>query len=356
MSTALGRNAHKVTLFGMAGKFPPRKASQVLWRDFSLGGQIRMVLLPFLSAKILKPLYGPIAALLVRANCELVISRSLTAAFFSALRGFPVVLEIHQPVSSDCGSSRWFMRGLLASRWLRMVVVITQALENEMLKQWPGLQGTTLTLPDGASPRPKTLEPSIASEFSPFKVGYVGHLYAGKGADFILLLARNMPNYFFHIVGGREQDIARLRAKLDLPSNLTIHGWIPPALVPAKLNEFDLLLLPNMDRVFLGSSRTDIGRWTSPLKLFEYMASGKAIVSSNLPVLREVLNHGENAWLCAPGEVDEWVTAISYLAGEKELRKFLGENAERDFLRKFSWERRAERLLIALDGGRVEQN
>jgi glycosyltransferase involved in cell wall biosynthesis len=85
----------------------------------------------------------------------------------------------------------------------------------------------------------------------------------------------------------------------------------------------------------------------SPLKIFEYMASGRAIVASDLPVLREVLNN-RNAVLCEADNVDQWRQAIITLTEDRQLRQRLGAQARRDFDQHYSWSRRANFLMAQL--------
>src|SRR4029079_715197 len=87
----------------------------------------------------------------------------------------------------------------------------------------------------------------------------------------------------------------------------------------------------------------------SPLKLFEYMASGRPIVASALPSLREVLRDGENALLVEPGNPPAFVAAISRLKDDPALAAQLAAQARRD-VEDFTWVRRAERLEALFTG------
>src|SRR5690606_38086332 len=122
------------------------------------------------------------------------------------------------------------------------------------------------------------------------KVGYIGHLYPGKGGELIVDLSTKMPQVDFHIVGGREQDILRLKNRPH-SDNLYFHGYVPYADTKPYLNAFDIVLAPYSEKVYLAKTNAEIGNWMSPLKLFEYMSAGKPIISSDLNVLREVLVH-----------------------------------------------------------------
>ncbi len=83
----------------------------------------------------------------------------------------------------------------------------------------------------------------------------------------------------------------------------------------------------------------------SPLKMFEYMAAGKPILASDLPILREVLRHEHNCLLCDPSNIDTWVASLKRLLAEQALARTLAETARRDFLKNYTWSARAQTVL-----------
>ena len=108
--------------------------------------------------------------------------------------------------------------------------------------------------------------------------------------------------------------------------------------------ECDVLIAPYASQVSHAGGG-DIGRWMSPLKLFEYMAAERPIVTSNLPVLAEVVQDDHTALMCEPGNVETWVDALNRLANDHALRRRLG-SAGRDLLEaKYTWAQRAETVL-----------
>jgi glycosyltransferase involved in cell wall biosynthesis len=78
------------------------------------------------------------------------------------------------------------------------------------------------------------------------------------------------------------------------------------------------------------------------------MANAKPIISSDLPVLREVLTHEVNALLCEPDDIEAWVAAIERLKDDQGLRVRLSERARRDFDTKYTWSKRAETIVRLL--------
>ncbi len=95
------------------------------------------------------------------------------------------------------------------------------------------------------------------------------------------------------------------------------------------------------------SSGGDIAAYLSPMKLFEYLACGRAILSSDLPVLREVLNP-DNAILLDAEDVEGWSNALRLLQNDAQLRAKLGEHARRDAAL-YTWEARARAILAGLE-------
>jgi len=172
-------------------------------------------------------------------------------------------------------------------------------------------------------------------------VGYAGHLYAWKGVDVLLEALAQLPNTRGLIVGGHpaEPDLARTKAVADrrgISDRVTFTGLVDPARVQEWLRQADVLVLPN-------PASAISTRYTSPLKLFEYMAAGRPIVSSDLPSIREVLRDDENALLVAPGDPTALASAIDRLLKDRALATRLARAAF-DAVPNYSWQRRAERL------------
>jgi glycosyltransferase involved in cell wall biosynthesis len=109
----------------------------------------------------------------------------------------------------------------------------------------------------------------------------------------------------------------------------------------------DLLLMP-YSRSISASSGQDIAEVINPMKMFEYMASGRAILSADLPSIREVLNEG-NAVLCEPGNFSKWKLEIEALLADEARRLALGAQAQKDAAQ-FTWVKREERILRSVYG------
>ena len=170
---------------------------------------------------------------------------------------------------------------------------------------------------------------------------------AGAASSSSCRWAERLPAYRFEIVGGSDADLARWRRE-RVPDNVVFRGFQPPALLAAIYRDFDVLLMPYPHAGIHGATqRLDTAKYCSPMKMFEYMAAGVPIVSSDLPVLGEVIHHERNALIAPAGDVDAWSAAIDRLVHDATLRVRLARHALAD-LRAFTPEARVEKILAGL--------
>jgi glycosyltransferase involved in cell wall biosynthesis len=368
---ALAARGHEVTLV-------VRPDTQTPARDpFAFYGLPRI---PGLHVEI-APITGPASSRRVgyltfaigramgRARQDVIFTRDLGLASLllripSSLRA-PVVYEAHG-IAADVAAA---LPGLLTgapeaspSKLQRLArreahvwksasgyVTITNGLKQELEHRFGSRtliavvpDGTSVAnIPDSRSPIPDPRSP-IADPRSPtFTIGYAGHLYPWKGVDLVVEAVAALQDTRGLIVGGHEKepDLARVKKfaeQLHCASRITFTGLIPPPNVAARLREADVLTLPNPVSAISSA-------FTSPLKLFEYMASGRPIVASDLPSLREILAHERNALLVEPGNPQSLVAGIQRIKDDPALGRRLADQARAD-VAQFTWARRAGRL------------
>jgi glycosyltransferase involved in cell wall biosynthesis len=290
----------------------------------------------------------------------LVYTRLPQAAAFASRSGMSTIFETHEPPQGTMGPL--FMRLFLAGKGARRLVVISQALAEDLAKGYvlPQSPGFIKVAPDGVDleryaglPDPEEARQRLIREgkarLEPqrFTAGYTGHLYPGRGKGLILEMAARLPEVQFLLVGGEPPDVEALRAEAQDRGleNVIVVGFVPNAELPRYQAACEALLMPYQRQV-AGSSGGDIARYLSPMKLFEYLACGRAILCSDLAVFREVLSD-EQAILLPPEDAGAWVEALGRLQSDLGLRASLGENA-RQTARKHTWTQRAERILDGL--------
>jgi glycosyltransferase involved in cell wall biosynthesis len=291
-------------------------------------------------------------------GADVLYTRLPQCAALASLRGMKTIYEIHDfPTGMMVG---WLLRGFLGGSGAARLVVISRALEQDLTTRFtiPQRPFFTLVAPDGVDliryqdlptiqEIRKRLPPKISEQLAQFVAGYSGHLYPGRGVEIILGMAARLPQVSFLLAGGEPEDVKRVQTQAGNQGlrNLILTGFVPNADLPLYQASCDVLLMPYQEHV-AASSGGDIARYLSPMKLFEYLACGRVILSSDLPVLRETLTP-ETAILLPPADVSAWVKAVQDLQSNPTRRQELGEAAQK-IAAQYSWENRVRRIMDGL--------
>ncbi len=176
---------------------------------------------------------------------------------------------------------------------------------------------------------------------------YSGHFYDWKGAHIVAEAAAFLPEVKVVLMGGSDSEVQSFTKKYAMCHNITILGHKPYSEVPEYLGAADVLVLPNS----MQTSDPRLAKYseydTSPIKMFEYMASGRPIVASNLPSLREILDE-KTAVFFETDNPKNLAERIQQLLSDSEQRKNLSQNA-REKVQAYSWKKRAEKIIQFLN-------
>jgi glycosyltransferase involved in cell wall biosynthesis len=293
-------------------------------------------------------LYSFLAARKFKA--DIVYTWLLNPAVVALWLGQPTVLELHAEVTGRLGP--WLLRRFLRSRTRKRILATTRPLR-EAIERAAGLRlpedairvapnGVDLaqyeSLPEAAEARRQLGLPEKLT------AGFTGHIYPGRGADLLFKLAVQMPDVHFLWVGGKPDEVGYWRDRLVEvgASNVTMTGFVENSRLPLYQAAADVLLMP-YGRSISASSGQDIAEVINPMKMFDYMAAGRAILSADLPVIHEVLN-SSNAVFCEPGDAAAWEQGLRSLLRDEPRRSTLGMQAQKD-VAGYTWIARAERAL-----------
>jgi len=345
---ALAQLGHDIRLF------VPRETEPATWdklaSHYGLSTPFEIEWLPSLRA--LKrydfTLYSILKARQFKA--DVVYTWLLNPAVVALWLGWPVVLEMHAEVTGNLGP--WLMRRFWRSSARKRMLVTTRPLR-EAIETVAGLEfpeEAVQIAPNGVDLSQYESLPGAAEarrlldlEDKP-TVGFTGHIYPGRGAELLFELAKHMPDVNFLWVGGKPDDVDAWRSQLADAgaSNVTMTGFVENSRLPLYQSASDVLLMP-YGRSISASSGQDIGEVINPMKMFDYMAAGRAIISADLPVIHEVL-HERNAVFCEPGNTDLWERTLRELLADEPRRLALGTQARKD-VERYTWLARAERAL-----------
>ncbi|MEZ4593083.1 MAG: glycosyltransferase family 4 protein [Chloroflexota bacterium] len=171
---------------------------------------------------------------------------------------------------------------------------------------------------------------------------FVGGFQLWHGLDKLLaamaLILPVMPEVRLVLVGDgpARSFVADHIRRLDLEKQVTVTGFLPHERIPHYLAIADVVTVPY--------PQLPQEMWFSPLKLYEYMAAGKAIVASSAGQIKHVIQDHENGLLVPPGDVASLAEACLQLLQNEPERRRLGANARKEAAREHAWARQIERL------------
>lgn len=287
--------------------------------------------------------------ILLKDKTQMVYGRDMTSCFFASLFGFKTIWESHTPVDYMGFLYTKLFKLMVSRRNYLKTVVISSALKDYYVKNYKLLPSRIEVVPDCADEIDINAIPQIDFDDHNYRarVGYIGQLYPGKGMEIISQLIPLCPDVMFHIVGGNNKDINYWKNHLQGCNNVLFHGFVEPFKTTSYGIAMDILIAPYLNNVQGAggkNSKKNLAKWMSPLKIFDYMSYCKPIITSDLPVLHDVLNKN-NSILCSPENIGEWVSAINRLVEDKREAKRIAENANIDFINKFTWDIRAKKII-----------
>ena len=270
---------------------------------------------------------------------NIIYTRSPEIAWLFGIRGYKTFFECHQ-----LPEKRSKLFNLLIKK-CGGITTSSHGMKADLLQQINDLpEDNILVAPNGIDPDVflnNSVDKSTARSIlnipaSQNVILYTGHLYSWKGVDVLAeaasLLSDSAVIYF---VGGTDQDRINFTNKYQ-ENNIVTISFQDRDKIALWLKAADILVLPNIPNNALSE------RHTSPIKMFEYMASGTSILASNLPSLKEILTD-EDAYFFQAGDARSLSQALTKLLISSELRQSLAAQAKIK-AKHFTWSNRAQKI------------
>lgn len=305
----------------------------------ALSGQLSRLASPYALAMVLY----------ARARgFTLVTTRSLEVALWAARVGMPVILESHNFSKFEHHRmiGRWVKLTQDARRAVSMIVTTMAGKRSYMRLGVP--ENRVRVLPNGVhvdrfsrNEKRDALRAELRLPTSARIAAFSGSLHEGRGGEEMLDCAALLPEVQVLIVGGTPADVERYRAEAKQRGLRNVHltGHVDQATLPKYLLAADILLMPYTTRFSAHSFE-----YTSPMKMFEYLATGRPIVATDFPILHEVLEHERNALFVPPDSGEALARGVQRLLHDAALAQRIGATAKADSYR-YSWSARAAAVI-----------
>ena len=289
-----------------------------------------------------------IANYCIKKKIDLTYCRSYLGPYYTIKKNIPTITEIH---TNDIDKKDFLtLMTLSKNKNFRVLVTI-----HEILKQSYSTRGMSrnkiLVLEDAVNlEKFDRLIDDKKKNRKILKLGnnnkiimYCGSLKSGKGISIILQTAKCLKNCKFILVGGSKRAVNywKLQIKKENIQNVFFTGFIAPQIVPYYLKSADILFMPYdlTEQNMIMDVNT-----TSPLKIFEYMASKRPIVTTKIPTIEKIIFHEEHALLTTPNDIENIVDSIQRLLNDEKLAKMISDNAYKK-VKEYTYTERCHRIL-----------
>ncbi len=340
MCEALARLGHDVTVYSFRDEsfsssveefYGIKSSPKLIFKDFT----------PKSGRKLLPFLFRAMRELSLSSYDVVITKTSTSLLFLLSLilpRNSKLIYEFHVIPSGF----RDELLIKLSSRRLSLGVTISHSIQD-----WASSQSfESILLQDAADTKliASTKARAISTSLSDSKVGYFGKIdlegaYSWKGVKTLLEATKHKSpdnpwrlHLFGSIADGEMKSISR-----DFGDRVIVHGHIPPGDVAPFMKAMDILVIPNSNKKKISSE------YTSPLKFYEYLASGLPIVASNVPSIK-LIGEKKGVYFFEPDNaLDLSRKIVDALNGKKSFQRNV-----------YSWKDRATELVLALeqsDGG-----
>jgi len=297
-----------------------------------------------------------------KKKADLYYTRDITVAFWLVRLGLPTVYEAHAVPKRV---QRQLLGGLIRQKALQRVVVLTSFIKKELVDMGFSAE-KTIVQPDAVDlslfadlPDKQRCRKRLRLPLDRPIIGYIGRfrtMEMEKGIPQLVEAMADLPPIegkepLLLCVGGPMDAVPaylEIARRFQVPEHrLQFGDRVQNYHVSYWISTFDLAVAfyPHTEHY---------AYFMSPLKLFEYMASGVPIIASDLPAIREILRHGENAWLVPPGDPQLLAAGINQLLGDRTLAQQLAQQARED-VQSLTWLKRAKPIWQANFGISVKE-
>ena len=278
----------------------------------------------------------------LRYKPEIYITRNFFTCFLLVVLRKNIVMELHHDLKIESRVVRFLVKKFkfLNSAYIKKIIAITHGVKDEYVKKNLIKKDKIIVLPSGSSIEKKF---KFSNNKNFLRIGYFGSLFKSRGLNLIKDLAKIDKGNSYHLYGDLN-NINKFQYK-NLHRNIHLHKYVPYKDIPNELEKMDILLMPYVSSITVAGNVGDITKFTSPLKLFDYLSAGKIIICSDLKVLKEIIKENVNAiFVKNYTSVYSWKNEIQKLKNQPNKQLIISKNNYR-LSKNYSLNRRAKIIL-----------
>ncbi len=271
-------------------------------------------------------------------NNNLIISRSIISSIIFSFFGQKNILEIHH---ENSGLTKFIFNIFKNTKSFANQYFIL--IHKNLNKHFKLDKNFFLVLDDATDIRDFKLKKK--SKQLKNSCVYTGSFYKGKGTEFIIKLSETLPKINFYLYG----DLSTLDNKLKYKkkNNVFFKNYIDYNKIPTTLSKFPVILMPYSKKVYVKSKSVEVGRYMSPLKLFDYLASGKILIASKHENYKHILKNELNCFIIDLKKINLWKDKLENIFFKRKNSLKL-KNIKKSALKtvkNYTWEKRIDKII-----------
>ncbi len=333
--------------------FPDYDKSRDIFDYYGIKDKFKIKTIPYTDIPGRQVVHGfasSIYCFFKKGSYDIVVTGNIVFAYFATKWfGIPTIYDAHHPLVN--GAARWMFNGFKNSDNLKRFTTNSKGLADIYLRE--GLDEKKLVVAHNGvdlksfenSETQEQLRKELRLPGDKKIVCYCGNTYSGRGIELLISAAEKYKNLHFLVVGGLREDNEKYEKTINSKkiNNFELTGFVSHSSVPKYLLASDILVIPYSREITIKGG-TNASQFTSPMKLFEYMAAGKPILSSALPTILEILEDGKTAALFEPENMDSFCDKLDKLLDNPEYMNTLSKNASYK-VEEYTWEARVKKII-----------
>jgi glycosyltransferase involved in cell wall biosynthesis len=265
---------------------------------------------------------------------EIIISRSILPALILALMNFKVILEIHTEIRGFTKIIFEITKKIISTKNLKFVLIHKKLNEKLFLKK-----NQFIILDDCVDLRDFKFKTKTK-----YECVYTGSYVDGKGINTILEIAKLLPTIKFNLYGNIKTLNNDLFMKIKNMNNIILNNYVTYNKIPKILKSNKILLMPYEKQIGVLIKNLDVSDYISPLKLFDYLASGSIILATKKEAYSHVLKNNYNCFLINSYDALVWSEKIESIMSNRKNAKKLKLNAI-NTAKKYNWSNRCQKII-----------
>ena len=272
---------------------------------------------------------------------DIYITRNFFSCFLLTLFKKKTIIELHHDLTIESRIVRFLIKDLkfLKSKYIKLAIAITKGVKKEYVSNNYIDNHKINILPSGSS---LIIKKKKSLKKKSFKIGYFGSLYRSRGLELIQKLARIDKKNSYHVYGNLSM-LNYKKYKTSIP-NLHYSNYVPYKVITKHMCDMDILIIPYVSTITVAGDVGDITKFTSPLKLFDYLAAGKMIMCSDFKVLREIVDMRNVIFIKNYKNPFSWKMEIRKISHQSQKQLIMAHNNNK-LSKNYTLKRRAKKII-----------